>query len=246
MKIISFNIRCADDPDGHSIDERAPRLKTVLEKYNADIVGFQEATPKWMDYLTDYFSAEYEIFNKYRAKSSAESTPIMWRKKRFDCIDKGYFWLSDTPDTESKGWDTIGCYRICLWAKLKDKATNKEFLYLNTHYGFGDYCQTASDRLIIDFVKQQNIKSVVLTGDFNMKPDTAGYAVLSDYFVDVNMRTAADLQDTYHGYLNDTGEHIDYCFVTPAVKPLSSRRMTESFDGKFPSDHYGIYSEIKI
>ena len=35
IKVVTFNLRCANDPDGHSIDERAPRLKTVLDRLDA-------------------------------------------------------------------------------------------------------------------------------------------------------------------------------------------------------------------
>ena len=32
LKIVSFNIRCCDDKDGHSIPERAPRLHAAIAK----------------------------------------------------------------------------------------------------------------------------------------------------------------------------------------------------------------------
>ena len=35
LKVISFNIRNADDPDGNSVVERAPRLKKVLDAYDS-------------------------------------------------------------------------------------------------------------------------------------------------------------------------------------------------------------------
>lgn len=89
MKVITFNIRCKDDENGHSIAERAPRLKQTLAKYDADLIGFQEAVPAWMEFLEANYADEYEIFHRYRAEKSLEGTPILWKKSRFDCLDKG-------------------------------------------------------------------------------------------------------------------------------------------------------------
>ena len=50
IKVVSFNILCGGK-DENIIPERAPRLKEVLAKYAADLVGFQEATPKWLPFL---------------------------------------------------------------------------------------------------------------------------------------------------------------------------------------------------
>ena len=131
MKVVTFNLRCGNDPNGNSIEERAPRLKAVMDRYDADLVGFQEVTPAWMEHLTADFGDEYEIFNKYRAEKNLESTPMMWKKDQFECLDKGYFWLSDTPDVSSPSWDEKDQNgipgRICSWVKLRDKATGVTF-----------------------------------------------------------------------------------------------------------------------
>ncbi len=248
MKVVTFNLRCANDPNGNAIAERAPRVKVLMDQYDADLVGFQEVTPAWMEHLTADYGDQYEIFNQYRAKSNLESTPMMWKKDRFDCLDKGYFWLSDTPDVESKGWDSLGCHRICMWASLRDKKTGVRFTFFNTHYGFGDPCQIASGELIINHIKAMGVKSAILTADFNMSPINLGYRKLQEAFVDVNAETAKDTRTTFHGYSTEARDaQIDFCFVTPnTVIPLKSKRMDELVDGKFPSDHYGVYSEVEV
>ncbi len=247
MKVVSFNIRCCNDGDGHRIEERAPRVKKVLEKYEPDLVGFQEAVPMWMEYIEADYGKDYEIFNKWRAEDNHESTPMMWKKDKFECLRKGYFWLSDTPETESKGWDELyDCYRICLWAVLKEKQTGKIITFVNTHYGFGDNGQEKSGKLIIERIEQLG-HPAVLTGDFNLTMDSLGYKILVNRLSDVNMETVKDESNTFHGYKLSEGKHIDYCFITPeTVKPVTSILMNETFEGKFPSDHYGICSEIEL
>ena len=249
LKVISFNIRYCDDKDGNSVVERAPRLKKVTEPYCADIIGVQEYTPLWEKPLAEYFGDDYEIFNKYRCtEGHIESAPILWKKGKFDCIKKGYFWLSDTPEVESRGWDTLPHNRICLYAVLKDRESNTEFVTMNTHYGFGDECQVKSSALISEYARKISELPTYITGDFNMTPDAVGYAEMIKNWTDVNGVTVNDRRSTYHGYdlSKDSKEHIDYCFINEKIKPITLKIIDELVDGKFPSDHFGVYTELEI
>ena len=81
IKVISFNIRCANDGDGNSIEERAPRLARVTAPYDADVIGLQEYTPMWEEYIHRHFCEKYELFNQYRTDTGwLESAPILWKK----------------------------------------------------------------------------------------------------------------------------------------------------------------------
>lgn len=249
MRVITFNIRCADDPKGHSVAERAPRLKKLIEPLDAELIGFQECTPEWLEFLEKDFGGKYEIFNIYRSKSNKESCPILWKKDRFKALKKGIFWLSDTPETESKGWDELyDCYRVCEYALLMDRKNAKVLLFMNTHFGFGDKGQAASARLIAEYARKTADAPTVVTGDFNMEPESEGYREMRRWFKDANAETANDGGITYHGYdpQNPNGEHIDYCFVNGKVRALSAEILRAGENGKFPSDHYGILFEIEI
>ena len=248
LKVVSFNIRCADDDDGHSIEERAPRLDKVIAPTDADLIGFQEYCPKWEAHIEKYFGEKYDIFNKYRSTERPESAPILWRKDKFKLIDKGYFWLSDTPEVESKGWDErFDCHRICEYVILETLDGGERFNFMNTHFGFGDKCQTASARLIYDYSKRISDLPTFVVGDFNMRTDSAGYGEMTKYFTDVNAVTAKDTRATYHGYYRKGNPcHIDYCFVDGKVKPISWELLDGTVDGKYPSDHYGLNIKIKI
>ncbi|MBR7133826.1 MAG: endonuclease/exonuclease/phosphatase family protein [Clostridia bacterium] len=248
INVVSFNIRCGNDPDGNSIPERAPRLKKILSDYDADIIGFQEYTPLWEPFITEYYGEDYEIFNMYRAEKERESAPMLWKKKSFQCIKRGYFWLSDTPEVSSKGWDELfDCYRICMWAVLKHRETGKTFCYMNTHFGFGDDGQIKSVELINKYRKEISDFPTFITGDFNMTPSMPAYKRMTEYFTDVNAVTAKDMRTTYHGYhKKEVDEHIDYCFVDDSIIPISYEMIETAVDGKYPSDHYGIISVIDI
>ena len=107
LNVVSFNILCVDDSAAGTIAQRAPRVNAVITPLNADLIGFQEATPTWLEHLNRDYGAEYEICNVYRSQTSHESTPIAWRRDRFECLDQGNLWFSDTPEVESQGWDEL-------------------------------------------------------------------------------------------------------------------------------------------
>ena len=249
LKIVSFNIRCCDDENGHSIPERAPRLSSAIAPIDPDLIGLQEYRPAWEEHIEKYFGGEYEIFNKYRSTESPESAPILWKKDKFTCLDKGYFWLSDTPEVESRGWDErFNCHRICEYVILEHKESKKRFTYMNTHYGFGDAGQVKSSKLIYERKCAISAYPTFVTGDFNMRPDTPGYETMCAYFTDVNAATRRDFSQTFHGYDPEAHvhTHIDYCFVSEGITPIDCKLITATFEGKYPSDHYGLEIDLEL
>ena len=248
LNVVSFNIRCCDDENGNSIAERAPRLDKIICKYEADIICFQEVTPVWMEYLEKYFGDEYKIYNVYRRATNLESTPILWKKDKYKCIDKGCFWLSDTPEVESGGWDKIGCFRICVYTILENRNGGERFTVMNTHYGFGDKCQIDSSNLIYEYSKRISDYPTIVIGDFNMKPDSLGYMEMTRNFTDVNAVTDNDLSATFHGYHpgEKDNSHIDYCFIDGNIKPIGQKIIKDKVDNMFPTDHYGLHIKLSI
>ena len=249
IKVISFNIRCTDDENCNSIQERAPRLSMVMAPYDADVIGFQEYTPFWEDSIDRYFCDRYELFNKYRTDTGwIESAPILWKKEKFDCLERGYFWLSDTPEIMSGGWDDYQHNRICLYVILKNKNDGKTFAFMNTHLGFGEKNQVKSVRLIHQYMEKLSAYPTFITGDFNMTPSSRPYAEMIKKVADINELTIKDRRSTYHGYdqKNNFEEHIDYCFIDKKINPIAFKIIDELVENKFPSDHYGIYAELEI
>lgn len=251
LKIISYNIRYCDDPDGHSIDDRAPRLKTLIDKYEPDLIGFQEATPRWIDHIYDDYGDKYEIRYKYRAESNEEATPLLFKKSKFELLDEGYFWLSETPDVESKAWGAAQ-YRICMWVKLRIKSTNKELLYYNTHFDGTNESHIGSGKLVVKHATEKGGFSkypVFLTGDFNMIPWSDGYSTLiNGGFSDINEDLEQDKSVTTDGYnKGDNGRIFDYVFYSSQkVTPLKYQVLNEKIYDGYVSDHRGLYTESAI
>lgn len=250
LNIVSFNIRCCDDPNGYSIPERAPRLFRVIRENHPDLIALQEYRPDWEPLIRGEFGEEYELFNKYRNETvDIESSPMLWKKDVFHCIKTGYFWLSDTPEVESRGWDELyHCYRMCQYAILEHKVCGERFVFMNTHFGFGDNGQIASAKLIYEYSKKISDLPTFVCGDFNMTPKMPAYAEMTAHFTDVNAVTAKDWRATFHGYdpAANPDEHIDYCFISDQIQPVSAKILDDLVDGMYPSDHYGLKIQLNI
>ena len=67
-------------------------------------------------------------------EDAGEHSAIFYKTSRFDLLDKGNFWFSETPDVPGKGWDATCCNRICSWGKFRDKESGKVFYFFNSHY----------------------------------------------------------------------------------------------------------------
>ena len=241
IKVVSYNIRCANDDNGNSIKERAPRLEKVINKYDPDVMGFQEFVPEWNKYVQDSFYDEYDYLIHYRAQDNYEGTPVFWKRAKFKLLDSGMFWLSDTPDQESCGWNAA-CYRVCSWVKLEVRATGKVFYYYNTHFDYTEPPQEPSARLL-----QNRIEGpAIITGDFNMERNSKGYAAMTEMFADANIYNDETATFTDYGRLKNP-TLIDYVFTSRYnAKAVDYEVMDEMPGGKYVSDHFGVYSEVIV
>ena len=251
IRIASYNLRAWNDGENNMIGDRAPRLQAVLYERDPDLMGFQEVRPVWMKFLVHFFGSEYDFEQMYRDSSglNSESTPIFWRRSRFERVDGGSFWLSETPNVESIGWNG-GYYRVCTWVRLREKATGKEFLYYNTHYD-GPHAHVGSNRLVLSRMREQGGFSqyqVVYTGDFNMTPDSEGYRdpLQSGELRDMNVALENSPEVTTDGYNAGDGRIIDFCFGSSRVVPTKYRVLNQKILGGYVSDHRGLYLELSI
>lgn len=249
LNVVSLNLCSWNGPNGHSIAERVPRVADLVISEKPDLIGFQEYMRAWEEPVEKYFGDAYGFFNQYRHEpDDREGAPILWKKNKFDLLKTGYFWLSDTPDEPSKGWDEVyDCYRICCYAILREKASGREFTFMNTHFGFGDKGQCASADLLYERSKRISPLPTFITGDFNLHTFDPAYAHLCRYFTDANVLHLT--QSTWHGYGDPSEhpyEHIDYCFADDRFKPVSQTILDKLYDGKYPSDHYGIKTVLEL
>ena len=230
--------------------------KTILA-YEPDVVGLQECTydcyKELSKDLPGYSFVGVGRENGKLDKNSGESCGILYKTEKYTLVDSGTFWLSETPDSPSKGWDA-DYIRICTWVILKNNETGKEFAHLNTHLeniddGTGMQALENGTQMVIDKALPLDMP-VVMTGDYNFEKNTQYYdAVIAAGFRDAQDAATNTMDgNTFHGFNeSDPPEHIDYVFLNSQILQVLTYKLVEdTYDGKYPSDHYPIYVDIKF
>ena len=251
MRIMSFNVLCGGKGN-KDWPHRSPLVVRAIYKAAPDVLGVQEAHIGWMHVLTaclqDY---DYVGIGRDDGKEAGEFSAVFYKKEKYELLDSGSFWLSETPEKPGKGWDAA-CIRICSWAKLREKETGKAFVHLNTHLDHrGAVAMQKGAELVAERGKAiSGNDPAFFTGDFNVTPASAPYkAVLAGGFKDC--RTVApdtDTGATFHAYGNpdDPPCVIDYVFCKGDVKVETFAVIRDEIDGMLPSDHYPVYADVSF
>lgn len=252
----SYNVRYDNPKDeGNLWVDRAPVVSALLRFHGFDIFGTQEALKNQLDDISRALP-EYERYGVGRddGKEKGEHAAIYYRKDRFKLLKKGDFWLSETPDKPSMGWDGTCCHRICSWVQLQDLQSKRRFYVFNVHYDHqGVQARQESSKLILKKIPEIAGKEpVILTGDFNGSHESEWYqaiansALLRDTFREVKHPYATNA--SFNGFNQNfkAKQIIDHIFVTNDFKVNKWGLLTDTYHGKFPSDHFPVLVELEF
>jgi endonuclease/exonuclease/phosphatase family metal-dependent hydrolase len=255
VKIMTYNIRLDIASDGENDwTHRKDFLNGQLQFYAPDVFGVQEAKP---NQVLDIAAAlpQYSYVGIGRdGIGKGESSNIFYAKDKFKVIESNTFWLSETPDVISMGWDAA-CNRVCTYALLKNVRSNKLIWVFNTHLDhMGELARTKGLELILSRIEKLNSKKypVVLMGDFNSEPETERIIALKSKMNDARTISKEKPFGPY-GTFNDFKYHeatsllIDYIFLSKgkAVTVNKYAVLSDAKDLKYPSDHFPVFVEIK-
>lgn len=255
LKVMTYNIRLNVASDGENAwPLRKDYFTSQIQFYEPDLFGIQEALP---DQVADISNAlkQYATVGIGRdGEGKGESSNIYYKKDRFKVLETQTFWLSETPDQISKGWDAA-LNRVCTYALLSDKTTGKRFWVFNTHLDhIGEIARTQSIKLILSKIEAVNNPDypVIFMGDFNSEPDSERIISLKKEMIDtrsVSENTPFGPSGTFNGFKhNKPVTHlIDYIFISKneKLKVLKYAILSDSKDLKYPSDHLPVYVELK-
>ncbi|KAA3610094.1 MAG: endonuclease/exonuclease/phosphatase family protein [Calditrichaeota bacterium] len=261
VKVMTFNIRYGLVDDGqNSWQYRKTFVADVIKYHQPGIVGLQEALGFQLAYL-DSSLDHYTWFGAARddGKQQGEYTAILYDSRRFKMLRNSTFWLSETPDKPSQSWDAA-LKRTVTWAEFEDSKTSKRFFYFNTHFDHrGDTARYESAKLLkrkITEIAKNNY--IILTGDFNCDPLDEPYKHLtskdipdSEILFDTRLISKSGHygpNSTFTGFdLNaDPSEPIDFIFCGDKITIKKHATISDTFDGKLPSDHYPILVELTL
>lgn len=257
MNIISFNIRYNTPNDGiNAWPNRVEMVTGLLRFHDADIFGLQEALHgQILDVHKEL--PEYEWFGVGRedGDKAGEFSPVFYKKSKFILLKNGTFWLSETPGEPSKGWDAA-MNRIVTWGHFQSKVTGKQFLVFNTHF---DHIGTEARKNSADLIRKRiqemthnkNLP-VIVTGDFNLTPDTEPIQLLKNYVRDsreVTEEPPYGPVGTFNGFKLEadlSSNRIDYIFVQGSIDVLKYAALAEIKDQRFPSDHLPVFAKVQL
>ncbi|WP_316745927.1 endonuclease/exonuclease/phosphatase family protein [Pedobacter gandavensis] len=253
FQVMSYNIRLNVASDGvNAWPNRKDEVKALVRFHDADILCVQEALPLQVDQLLENTNYAMEGVGREDGKRAGEFSAIYYDKSRFVRKDGGTFWLSETPDQPSKGWDAA-LNRICSWVRLYDRLNKKEFLVFNTHYDhIGVQARIESAKLIKRKIQEiAPALPVVLTGDLNVTPETEAIATINSFLTDAktaSIEPPYGPEGTFNNFKFDSplNQKIDYIFVNKGFKVLKFGVLSDSKNLRYPSDHLPIIARLSF
>lgn len=244
-KIMSYNLRCLTPMDvgQKSWFYRADYILQDIETEAPGILGFQEATCWQYDFLVEALP-DYDSVITYRDKAfNSEGCPIFYHTGRYTLVDKGSFWLSETPETMSRDWGAA-CYRITSYVILTDNASGKDFVVFNTHLDHvSDEARIKGMEVVLDKIAQFGGLPAVIMGDLNAEEDSATIAAATEHFLDARYAAPETVDTyTYQNWGNFTeARRIDYFMISRSgIVPLRYSVLDQPHDGVWSSDHSPI------
>lgn len=262
VRVLSYNVRYGTAKDGaNHWDKRREWLADTIRGLKPDLLGTQETLGFQRDYLAEQLP-EFAHFGVGRddGKEQGEMMALFYRRDRYEKLDGGHFWLSETPDKiGSKSWDS-SLPRMVTWVKLRDRRARDlpPILFLNTHFDhLGETARVESSKLIRrKLAELAKDAAVIVTGDFNAGEDSGPYRALfaadedgpklRDVYRVAHPEHAQD-EGTFSGFkaATVTGARIDWIAITPHWKVLSAAIDRTEKDGRTPSDHFAVSAELR-
>lgn len=264
IKVMSFNIRYGAANDGeNSWKHRDYLVLETIENYGPDLIGYQEALKFQVDFLKQNLDGYgFHGIGRDKGTEEGEYVPLMWRTDRFELVDSGHFWLSETPQIPgSVSWDS-SLTRMLSWVVLRDKKAvgyQKELVFANTHFDHrGKQARLESAKLIRQRAEEiMDDIPIILTGDFNTTEDLAPYAALCkaegfngkplvDAFRVVHP-DGSDNERSFGAWVGRRdGKRIDWILHTDDFVTLNAAINYTQDAGRYPSDHYPVEATVRL
>ena len=268
INVASYNIRydsTSDRQNGDGWEIRSKHLYNLVNYERWDVFGAQEVLHGQLQgLLANLDGYDYIGVGRNDGCTKGEYAPIFYRKDRMRCLDKGWFWLSETPEIPgSKGWDADQC-RICTWGHFEDKGTKWKFWFFNLHMDhIGIVARREGARLVLARIKEMcGNAPYILTGDFNVDQDSDIYAILTESGMLVDTYSAARHRMAPNGTINHfnadlvTHQRIDHIFVSPIFRTheygihtdnwWASTGDGQSHKARMLSDHYPVTARVEL
>lgn len=236
----SYNVRYSNEKDsiaGNGWGQRYPVIAQIIKYNDLDIWGGQEVKNNQLNDLLSVLSDyAYVGVGRDDGKTEGEYAPIFYKKNSIKLIKSGHFWLSETSEKPSVGWDAA-LPRICTWGHFEDIKSGKEFLFFNLHMDHIGVKARIESALLVQkkIIEIGADLPVILTGDFNVDQTNPIYdtivngGLLVDSYEVCDFRYA--LNGTGNGFNIDSfsESRIDHVFVSKDFAVKSYAVLTDTY-----------------
>ncbi|MCQ2142696.1 MAG: endonuclease/exonuclease/phosphatase family protein [Bacteroidales bacterium] len=252
INVISYNIRNSASNDGtNSWQYRFPATLLMVEDQKPDVMGVQEALPAQMLILNGELRGYKSIgVPRDDGKKEGECMAIFYNKKTVKLMKWGTYWLSETPDVPSKGWDAA-CFRTATWALFKDKRSGRKFYMVNTHLDhIGVEARRNGLQLLLERIAKMDPSEeipLILNGDFNVEQSDPSIQVLSPKMNNARIfARTTDTGITYNAWgRKDSQSTIDYIFYRGFRECPTFEVVRKSYyELTYISDHFPVRAEL--
>ncbi len=260
IQVMTFNIRLHTASDSlNAWPYRKDKVASQILFHKVNLLGVQEALhDQMLDLQQRLPQYKYVGGGRDDGQTRGEYSAIFYDSTRLQLLANDVFWLSETPTAiGQKGWDAA-ITRIVTWAKFKDRKTKKIFFAFNTHYDHvGKIARRESSKLLLQKVQDiAGTTPAVITGDFNAQPNDEPIQVIVDKNNRLRLTDSKELSQTPHygptGTFNafrskeTSDQPIDYIFVKGNWKVLAHATISQTWMGRFASDHFAVTAELLL
>lgn len=268
FRVMTYNVRhpTADDKGIYTWNKRKAAVVARILANAPDIVGVQEASSGADKDLIAGLTGANKPYGVFRPSKSGSPKLIFFRKARFTyhaATGKGNQALPN-PYAKSHACHSNASGRRAAWVGLREKASQKVFLFVNAHITHGSKCEAGrleQARAIKQLVnaKGKGLSKIVM-GDFNTDPQatsTKGEKTISILESAGLTRTAkhagttSKSEATFNSNWKKTGwkgsARLDWIFhsggAIASTAPAIDRKQA---NGISPSDHFGVLATIRL
>jgi len=254
MNIASYNIRFDSPTDeGNMWPDRSPHLINLIKFHQMDIIGTQEGMHHQLEEIKAGLNFPYIGVGRDKGDEAGEFSAIFYDPDKYEVLEEDTFWLSETPDKPSKGWDAQ-LNRVCTYGKFKHKEMGTFYVF-NIHYDhMGQTAREESSKLLLKKMEEINADNLpmILMGDFNVTDDNPAYQTIAASSLkdsrDESETPPIGPEGTFNAFQWDLLPEniIDHIFVSKDFKIHRHGILTDNYGKKYPSDHFPVMVEISL
>ncbi len=254
INVATYNLRYNRAEDGaNAWPARKEMVKALIRYHEFDIFGTQEGLADQIADLAQMAEFDHVGVGRDDGKQAGEHSAIYFRKSRFALLRKGDFWLSETPERPSLGWDATCCHRLVSWAKLRERSSGRSLYVFSVHFDHeGQLARRASADLVLRKIAEiTRGEAAICLGDFNSTPDTVQMQTMASAMRDAFLVTTTPPYGpvgTFNDFHLDAPmkDRIDYIFVDRHFEVHKYGVLSDSLDRRYPSDHHPVVARVVL